>query len=98
MSVTLFEGIVLLIISGVFIVAWWGIRRLVKMSDDGAEILHKINTSLSLICERLGKSDVWMEMHSKQDDERHVELKKSYQTVINAVIDKQTQSSREVAQ
>lgn len=94
-SVTLFEGIVLLVISGVFIVAWWGIRRLVKMSDDGAAILDKINKSLAIICERLGKSDMWMEMHSKQDDERHIELKKAYQVVINAVIDRQTQSDKE---
>lgn len=90
-SVTLFEGIVLLIISGSFVVAWWGIRRLVKVYDDETIILDQINKSLAIICERLGKSDMWMEMHSKQDDERHSELKRAYQVVVNAVIDRQGQ-------
>lgn len=87
-SVTLFEGLILLVISGIGVVAWWGIKRLVKMSDDGAEVLTKISTSLSLICERLGKSEMWMTLHEKSDDERHKELKDSYQTLSNAIIDR----------
>jgi len=74
-SVTLFEGIILLIITGVFVVAWWGVKRLVKTNDDAAKHLISIDKSLTSICERLGKSDTWMELHSKQDDERHEEIK-----------------------
>ena len=74
-SVTLFEGIILLIIAGVSVIAWWGVQRLVKMSDDAAKHLNSIDKSLGLICERLGQSDIWMELHSKQDDERHEEIK-----------------------
>lgn len=88
LSVTLFEGIVLLAISGVFVVSWWGIRRLVKMSDDGAIMLEKINESLALICERLSKGDMWMEMHEKQDDERHNEVKNAYNMLSSVLIDK----------
>lgn len=87
-SITLFEGIILLVISGAGGIGWWGIRRLVKMSDDGAKLITNVNTSLSLICERLGKSEMWMELHEKSDDERHGELKKAQQAIINAVIDK----------
>lgn len=87
-SLSLFEGVVLLVVSGVGVIGWWGIRRLVKMSDDGAKLITNVNTSLSLICERLGKSEMWMELHEKSDDERHTEMKKSQQAIIKAVIDK----------
>jgi hypothetical protein len=87
-SVTLFEGIVLLILTGAGSVAWWGIRRIVKISDDGAAFLNNINKSLALICERLSKSEMWMELHEKSDDERHTELKGSYQVLSNLLIDR----------
>jgi len=85
LSVTLFEGMLLLIITGVFVVAWWGVKRLVKTNDDGAILLDKINKSLSIICERLGKSDTWMELHSKQDDDRHEEIKSIFGDLWSAV-------------
>lgn len=87
-SVTLFEGIILLCLSGAGVVAWWGIKRLVKISDDGTAALDKINKSLALICERLGKSEMWMELHEKSDDDRHKELKDSYQVLSNILIDR----------
>jgi hypothetical protein len=73
-SVSLFEGIILLVITGVFVVAWWGVKRIVKTNDDDAKVLSKINESLSLICQRLAKTDLWMDLHTKQDDERHEDL------------------------
>lgn len=76
MSVTLFEGIVLLIIAGVSGVIWWGVRRLVETNDTESKRLENIDKSLAKICERLGKSDIWMTLHSKQDDERHEENKR----------------------
>jgi len=87
-SLSLFEGIVLLILTGTGSVAWWGIKRLVKISDDGATLLNSINVSLVLICERLSKSETWMELHEKSDDERHTELKGSYQTLSGILIDR----------
>ena len=85
MSVTLFEGIVLLIIVGISVVIWWGVKRLVKINDDEGKRLDNIDKSLAKICERLGKSDVWMEMHSKQDDERHEEIKKIHSELRKAI-------------
>lgn len=87
-SVTMFEGIILLALSGAGVVGWWGVRRLVKMSDDGSTLLNNINTSLSLINERLGKSETWMELHEKSDDERHTEMKNAYQLLSNIMIDR----------
>lgn len=87
-SITLFESIIVLIIVGVFTVAWWGVRRLVKTNDDGALVLVKINDSLSLICERLGKVEMWMEQHEKLDDVRHTEIKNVYQLMSNVLIDR----------
>lgn len=84
-SVTLFEGIILLVIAGIGVVAWWGIQRLVKMSDDATARLENIDKSLTKICERLGKSDIWMELHSKQDDDRHEEIKGSFNELWNAI-------------
>lgn len=82
---TLFESSILLIITGVAVVAWWGIKRFVKISDDSGKHLNSIDKSLSLICERLGKSDVWMELHSKQDDDRHVEIKSIFDELWRAI-------------
>ena len=84
-SVTLFEGIVLLAIVGVSVVVWWGIRRLVKMSDDAALCLANIDKSIAKICGRLGKSDVWMDLHSKQDDDRHEEIKSIFDNLWDAI-------------
>lgn len=74
-SVSLFEGIVLLAITGVFVVAWWGVKRIVKTNDDESAVLTKINASLTEICTRLKGIDVWAEMHTDMDDERHKENK-----------------------
>ena len=84
-SMTLFESIILLLITGVAVVAWWGIKRLVKSNDDSAKHLINIEKSLAIICERLGKSDIWMELHSKQDDDRHEELKRIHGELWSAV-------------
>lgn len=91
-SITLFESIIVLVIIGVCTVAWWGVRRLVKTNDDGALVLIKIHDSLSLICERLGKVETWMEQHEKLDDVRHTEIKNVYQLISRVLIDKNTNS------
>jgi len=94
--VSLFEGVILLIIAGISIVVWWGVKRLVKINDDEAKRLESIDKSivmrlesidksLAKICERLGRSDIWMEMHSKQDDERHEEIKRIHNNLQKAV-------------
>lgn len=74
-SVSLFEGVVLLVISGIFVVAWWGVKRLVKINDDEAETLKGIFKNLSVVCGRLEKIEMWMKMHGELDDERHKENK-----------------------
>jgi hypothetical protein len=84
-SISLFEGIILIIITGVSAIAGWGVRRLVKMSDDAAIHLVNIDKSLAKICERLGQADTWMNLHGKQDDERHVEIRRVYVELQDAV-------------
>lgn len=74
-SLTLFEGLILLAIGGVFSVAWWGVKRIVRTNDDRAKTLEDINKNLKNICERLSSGDMWMEMHARLDDERHEENK-----------------------
>jgi len=86
-SITLFEGIILLIISGVFVVIWWGVKRLVQINDDEGKRLENIDKSISKICERLGQFDIWMDLHSKQDDERHKENKRILVDLQNGIKD-----------
>lgn len=74
-TMSLFEGIILLFIGGIFTVAWWGVKRIVKINDDEAKTLEGINDNLKQICERLARGDTWMEMHANLDDERHEENK-----------------------
>lgn len=72
---TLPEWVVIGILGIVGTIIWWGILRFIHINDDAAKHLTNIDKSLAVICERLGKSDMWMEMHSKQDDDRHEEIK-----------------------
>lgn len=84
----LLGGVVLLALSGIGVVAWWGVRRLIQMSDDGAKLLTKLNDNLVALCERQSRIETWMKMHEKSDDERHEESQRSYQILSNIVIDK----------
>ena len=67
MTITLIEGLILLSVAGVGGVIWWGVLRLVSTNDQTLTELTAINAHLSLINGRLGKSEVWMEMHQEQD-------------------------------
>lgn len=74
-SISVFESLIILAVTGVFVVAWWGVKRIVKTNDDESKVLTKIHDSLNLICQRLAATDKWMEMHTDMDDERHEENK-----------------------
>ena len=86
-SMSLFESLIVLAIGGVFIVAWWGVKRIVKTNDDEAKTLEKINTNLKNICERLASGDTWMKMHTDMDDERHEENKSTMKDLKRVVED-----------
>lgn len=77
-SMTLFESFIVLAVTGVFVVAWWGVKRIVQTNDDEAKTLKDINNNLKNICERLAKGDMWMEMHTTMDDERYEQTKISF--------------------
>lgn len=82
---TLPEWVVIGILGIVSTIIWWGILRFIHINDDTAKHLTNIDKNLALICERLGKSDMWMEMHSKQDDDRHEEIKNIFGELWSAV-------------
>jgi hypothetical protein len=90
LTMSLFEGMILLAIAGVFTVAWWGVKRIVKTNDDEAKVLQDINVNLKKVCERLSASDIWMEMHTRLDDERHTENKKVLEKLRESVYDLKT--------
>lgn len=81
----LLEGGVLLILSGAGAIVWWGVRRIVFIMDDYSDALKNINNVLSEIGERLGRMEMWMNMHEKSDDERHKQVTENYSVIQKAM-------------
>ena len=77
-AMTLPEWAVVLILTGIGVVMWWGVRRLVQTNDNTNSALVEIGQGLATMNGRLGKSETWMELHEKQDDERHQEVKQAH--------------------
>lgn len=67
------------------VVVWWGIRELVAANKQTGEALSKIRDLLAGMDTRLATSETWMELHEKQDDERHQETKKSHEAMWDAI-------------
>jgi len=67
------EGIVLIMLTGIGAVAWWGIRRIVEGQDDIRDNLAGINEKLAKINGRVGKNETRIETHERHTDERYRE-------------------------
>lgn len=67
-SLALPEWAVVLVLSGIGVVMWWGVRRLVEANDHTNVALIEIGNALSSVNARLGRSETWQDMHQKSDD------------------------------
>lgn len=79
------EWVVIVVLSSIGVIFWWGVLRLIKSQDDTSSSLVSINTNLSAINGRLGKSETWMEQHEKQDDSRYEEVKQQHESMWAAI-------------
>ena len=79
------EWVVITVLTAIGVVFWWGVKRLVKANDDTSLSLAGINNNLSVMNGRLGKSEMWMTQHEKQDDSRHVESRGHVEALWTAV-------------
>lgn len=72
------EGIVALILTAIGVVAWFGIKRIIKGQDTINETLLQISARLAQINGRVGKMETRIEMHEEQDDERQHRIDKEH--------------------
>lgn len=74
-SMTLPEWAVVLILTGIGVVMWWGIRRLVETNDHTTAALVEIGQGLASMNTRIGKAEVWQDMHQRSDDRQFEDLR-----------------------
>lgn len=72
---TLPEWVVITILAIIGTVVWWGVLRFIHIYDDISVALKDIAKSLGLVNGRIGKLETWKDLHDKQDDERHKDIK-----------------------
>lgn len=76
MSIPQWVGIIIL--SGIGVMMWWGVLRIIHSIDETNISLKGINDTLNVMSERIGKVEIWTEMHGKQDDDRHLSYHQDY--------------------
>lgn len=81
----LFRVLITFVVTAVGGVSWWGIRRIVSGQDQIAETLTDISDRLGHINGRVGKMETHIELHEKQDDERHEHIEKETDALWSAV-------------
>lgn len=74
-----------ILVGAIGIVIWWGVLRFIKINDDTNKNLECIDTNLGKINERLGKTEVWMVQHEKQDDDKFEVMKDETEVVWRAI-------------
>jgi len=72
---TLPEWAVISILMVIGTIIWWGVLRFIYINDTVSISLKDIADSLNKINGRVGKVETWMDLHEKQDDERHDDIK-----------------------
>jgi uncharacterized membrane-anchored protein YhcB (DUF1043 family) len=75
---TLPEWAVITILAVIGTIIWWGILRFIHINDTVSISLKDIVDSLNKINGRLGKTEIRLELHEKQDDERYDNINKDY--------------------
>lgn len=63
------EGIVALILTGIGVVAWYGITRIIAGQDRINETLTGIAEDISSVNSWMTGMETWSKLHEKQDDE-----------------------------
>jgi hypothetical protein len=69
------EGLILLVLTSIGVVAWWGIRRIVSGQDSIGLTLDAINDRLAHMEGRIIKVETRLDSHEREDDGKfeHVE-------------------------
>jgi hypothetical protein len=69
------EWAVVLILTGIGVVMWWGVRRLVATNDHTNATLVEIGHGLASMNNRLGRAEVWQDMHQRSDDRQFDDMR-----------------------
>lgn len=77
-SMTLPEWSVVLILTGIGVVMWWGVRRLIQTNDSTNSTLVEIGHSLGSMNNHIGRSEVWQDMHQKSDDRQFDDMRSRF--------------------
>ena len=80
---------ILIILSAIGVVVWWGVLRLIHSNDSTNEELNKnldcIDKNLSMINERLGRLETWIDGHAGQDDKLFQAVTKEHEAIWHAI-------------
>lgn len=74
-SMTFPEWAVVLILTGIGVVMWWGVRRLIETNDNTTAALVEIGHGLASMNARIGKSEMWQDMHQRSDDRQFEDMR-----------------------
>ena len=88
---TIPQWVVIIVLSGIGAVLWWGVKRIVHSIDETNTSLKVINDTLNEMSGRIGKVETWTEMHEKQDDDRHTSYQQNYDRLYELVSNTQQQ-------
>lgn len=70
----LLEGLILLAVTAVGVVFWWGIKGLIRTLQEISTRLSSIDIHLTTLSGRMEKAEQWQEMHSDEDQRRFIQL------------------------
>lgn len=80
---------ILIVLSVVGVVTWWGVLRLIHSNDITNEELNKnldcIDKNLSMINERLGRLETWIDGHAGQDNILFQAVTKEHESIWHAI-------------
>lgn len=79
------EGIIVLILTAIGVVGWFAIRRIIEGQDKILAAQVTTNERLGQINGRVGKAETRMEMHEKQDEERHEQMEREQMRIWAAI-------------
>ena len=69
----IFRSLITAAVTGVGVVSWWGIRRLVQGQDEINTTLRQISHLIADTVSRVGQLEVWVRQRERLDDQRHAE-------------------------
>lgn len=84
MTTGISEGLTLLVLTAIGVVAWWGIRRIVSGQDSMNMTLDAINEKLAHMDGRIVKVETRLDMHERADDDRFEHTEKTTDALWNA--------------